>query len=199
MRSCKNTDLSNPLNSGYIFRPLIFALLFLVSPWTSIASEFEIGTARTRLVDGVYLLDANIAVAFSEETIEALDNGVPLTVVVDMNIVQQRKLSWDKHIARLSARNELSVHALSRKYVVRNLNSDATTSYPTLDEAILALGSLKNIPILDSHLLKESKNYHLNLRARLDIEALPSPLRPVAYLRALWRRSGDWSTWPIEH
>tara|TARA_Y100000588_G_scaffold337620_1_gene379212 strand:+ start:329 stop:772 length:444 start_codon:yes stop_codon:yes gene_type:complete len=146
----------------------------------------------------VYLLDTDIAVTLSEETIDALDNGVPLTMVVDMDIVQRRNLVWDKQVARLSARNELSIHALSQKYVVRNLNSDAATSYKSLGEALLALGSLENIPVLDSHLLDDSKKYYLKLRARLDIAALPSPLRPIAYLRSLWRRSSNWSTWPLE-
>ena len=151
------------------------------------------------MVDGVYLLDASVAVAFSDESLEALDSGVPLTLVVEMDIVRTRKLAWDKRIARLSARNELRIHALSRKYIVRNLNSDATSSYSTLGEAISALGNLDNFPVIDSHLLHEDESYQLKLRARLDIEALPSPLRPVAYLSTLWRRSSEWSSWPIEN
>ena len=195
---CKNEKPSNRLAKHNIARVVAVALLYLLPAWASVASEFEIGSVRTRLVDGVYLLDASIAVALSKKTLDALDNGVPLTVVVDMDIVQQRNLIWDKRVARLSARNELSIHALSQKYVVRNLNSDAATSYTSLDEALIALGSLENIPVLDSHLLERSKRYHLKLRARLDIEALPPPLRPIAYLRSLWRHSSNWSTWPIE-
>ncbi len=179
--------------------PLVYSLALTLAPVDVTASGFQVEAVRTKLVDGVYLLNADIAVALSEESLEALDNGVPLTVVVDMDIVQTRKLAWDKHIARLSARNELRIHVLSRKYLVRNLNSDATTSYLTLHEAISALGNLENFPVLDSHLLNDDKSYHLKLRARLDIEALPSPLRPVAYLSSLWRRSSEWSTWPIEN
>lgn len=199
MRSFKSTDLPDNYRRGWLLTPFICCLVLTLVPVDVTASDFQVETVRTRLVDGVYLLDADIAVAFSEESLEALDSGVPLTVVVDVDIVQTRKLAWDKRVARLSARNELRIHVLSRKYIVRNLNSDATTSYLTLNEAISALGSLENFPVLDSHLLSAEQSYHLKLRARLDIEALPSPLRPVAYLSSLWRRSSEWSTWPIEN
>ena len=198
MRSCKNTKALNHFHRDCLCGPALFGLVLSLSPVAANASDFEVAAVQTKLVDGIYLLDANIAVAFSEESLEALDSGVPLTVVVDMDIVQTRKLAWDKRVARLSARNELRIHALSRKYVVKNLNSDVTTSYPTLNEAISALGNLEDIPVLDSHLLDDDKSYYLKLRARLDIEALPSPLRPVAYLSSLWRRSSEWSIWPIE-
>ena len=199
MRSFKSTDRADSCSRGWLLTLLLYGLALILTPVAVTASEFQVETVHTKLVDGVYLLDADIAVAFSEESLEALNSGVPLTVVVEMDIVQTRKLAWDKRVARLSARNELRIHVLSRKYIVRNLNSDATTSYPNLNEAITALGNLENVPVLDSHLLSEDKSYHLKLRARLDIEALPSPLRPVAYISSLWRRSSEWSTWPIEN
>ena len=198
MPSFKNIEMAvSAILSQNLLLPLCAIVITLASPHTQ-ASDFEVQTVRTRLVDGVYLLDADIAVTFSEVSLEALDSGVPLTVLVELDIVQTRKLAWNKRVARLTARNELRIHALSGKYLVKNLSSDVTVSYPTLNEAILALGNLQNIPILDSHLLDESKHYQLNLRARLDIEALPSPLRPVAYLSSLWRRSSEWYTWPLE-
>ena len=199
MQSFKSTDRADSCRRGGLLLPLLYCLALILTPVAASASDFQVETVNTRLVDGVYLLDADIAVAFSEESLQALDSGVPLTVVVEVDIVQTRKLAWDKRVARLSARNELRIHVLSRKYIVRNLNSDATTSYPDLKEAITALGSLENFPVLNSHLLSDNKSYHLKLRARLDIEALPSPLRPVAYLSSLWRRSSEWSTWPIEN
>lgn len=203
MRSCKSTHTPSPNSCHSGYRGFFGSLLLCGSALTlatatAEGADFHVANAQTKLVDGVYLLDANIGMVFSEETLEALDSGVPLTVVVDMDIVQTRTIAWDKRVASLSTRNQLRIHALSRKYIVRNLNSDATTSYPTLDKATTALGNLDDIPVLDSHLLDDDKSYYLKLRARLDIEALPSPLRPVAYLSSLWRRSSDWSTWPIE-
>ena len=32
----------------------------------------------------------------------------------------------------------------------------------------------------------------------VDIEALPAPLRPVAYLSSPWRLTSEWYEWPLE-
>lgn len=159
---------------------------------------FKVSEARTQLVDGVYLLDAQIAFSFSADSLEALENGVALTVLVEMDIVEARPFIWDKRLARLSSRHQLQRHALSNRYVLTNLNTGATRSFRNLKGAMIALGKLERFPMLDSHLLEAGNDYMLRVRARLDIEALPAPLRPLAYLSSLWRKSDEWSTWPIE-
>lgn len=161
------------------------------------AAGFQVRDADTRLVDGVYLLDANLALDFGDEALEALDSGVPLTVVVELDIVEVRRLVWDKSIAKLEAKHQLRVHALSGQYILENLNSGASRSYTTVAAAVEALGMLESFPMLDGYLLKPGKRYDLRLRARLDIEALPSPLRPMAYLSSLWRQDSEWSRWPL--
>lgn len=176
--------------------PLCLAgALFMAN--TSLAG-FQVSEARTELVNGVYLLDAQIAFTFSADSLEALENGVALTVLVEMDIVETRPFIWDKRLARLSSRHQLQRHALSNRYVLTNLNTGASRSFRKLRGAMIALGTLERFPMLDSHLLESGNEYTLRVRARLDIEALPAPLRPLAYLSSLWRRNDDWSTWPIE-
>ena len=61
--------------------------------------------------------------------------------------------------------------------------------------AVEALGTIADFPLLDAYLLEGEKHYMLYVRARLDIEALPSPLRPLAYLSSLWRLESEWYRW----
>ena len=60
----------------------------------AIEAGFNIHSARTRLVDGVYLLDADISFVFSEKALEAIENGVPVTIILEQN----------RHRARLRVR-----------------------------------------------------------------------------------------------
>ena len=57
-------------------------MLVVTEPSTSAPEEieagFDINNARTELVDGVYLVDADISFVFSEEALEAIENGVPV-------------------------------------------------------------------------------------------------------------------------
>lgn len=158
---------------------------------------FRVREATTRVVDGVYLLDATIDYGFSRESLEAIENGVPVTVVVEVEVMRERKL-FDKRVASLKARYRLERHVLTDLYVVRNLNSGETRTYRDFDDMTRGLGAIRGFPMIDRHLLLPGHRYLLRMRARLDIEALPSPLRPLAYLNSLWRLESDWYEWPIE-
>lgn len=159
---------------------------------------FEVRDAEIRLVNGVYLLDVDLDLDFSYEVLDALESGVPLTVVVDMQILRPRRAIWDERVAKVQARYQLQVHPLSKQYVLKNLNSGGTRTFRDLDAAMAELATVQDFPLLDAHLLQGEQRYTLRVRARLDIEALPSPLRPMAYLSSLWRLRSDWYAWSIE-
>jgi len=171
--------------------------LALLAPALVQAAEFVVESAATRLVEGVYLLDASIKYRFSDEALEALENGVPLTVAIDIQV--QRKRWWwlNESVALLEQRYQLHYHALSDQYLLRNLNSGALYTFPSLISAVRRLGVLRGLPLLDAGLIEPGREYTVELRARLDIEALPAPLRPVAYLTPQWRLASDWYGWSL--
>lgn len=162
------------------------------------AAGFKVHDAQTRLVEDVYFLDADFDFRFSDEVRDALDNGVPITVNIDIQVRRTRDMLWDKRIAKIRARYVLEVHPLSNQYVLKNLNSGARRTFRTLNAAMNELASMRDFPLLDRHLLEPDQEYTLRLRARLDIEALPIPLRPKAYLSSLWRLNSDWYVWRMK-
>ncbi len=199
MHFCRSADPGPRLS--LLTRRLVWAVVGLAVvlpiPAGAQGAGFRIERAQTRLVDDVYLLDADIDIEFSPATLEALSSGVAITMILDIEILQPRKLMWDKKVASLSARYQLQLHALTGQYILRNLNSDVLRVFRTIEAAMRALGTLRDFPMLDGHLLARGQPHELKLRARLDIEALPAPLRPMAYLSSLWRQSSEWSTWSL--
>lgn len=161
------------------------------------ASDFFITGVHTEINEGVYLLDADIDYRFTEESLQALDNGVPLTVQLTIEISRVRKWWFNDDIATLQQRYSLQYHALSHQYLLRNLNSGAFYSFPQYSSAVKALGSLRGFPLLDSKLVLPNERYKVAMQAELDIEALPSPLRPVAYITPAWRLQSDWYSWSL--
>jgi len=181
------------------FAPLVALLMWLAASG-SVANPpagFVIDDASALLRNGVYYVDADVDLNFSEKSREALENGVSLTIRIDMEVLRRRPWVWDSKVAILQASYELALHALSQQYVVRNLNLGTTQSYASLELATTALGKVSDFPLVDAHLLDDPKNYQWRIRARLDIEALPAPLRPLAYLSSLWRHDSDWYEWPL--
>ena len=182
---------------------IIFAALlcFLVSgifATKSHAEGFRILAAETKLKNNVFHLDANMDLKFSDDALEALRSGVPLIVLVNIEVQKDRNWWWDKTIAELEQGYLLLYHALSEKYIIHNLNSGAQQNFISLNTALYSLSNLREFPLIDKNLLEEGDNYYVRLRTYLDIESLPAPMRPIAYISSQWQLESDWFSWPLK-
>ena len=159
---------------------------------------FVVEHAALRPAGGIYVVDARIDLAFSEDNLEAMRNGVALTVIVDIEVRRERGQWWDETLAARALRYRIETNVLTGRYRVRNLADGSTRNYRALEEAMESLGHLESVPVIARERLSSDARYAARIRARLDIEALPSPLRPIAYLSPMWRLSSGWFEWRIE-
>ncbi len=170
----------------------------LAAPLETLAAGFHVKGVQTHVVDDVYLLDASMDLELSGAPLEALENGVPLYIVVDIRVLRERAYWPDERVATLTQRYRLEYHALSKRHVLTNVNAGVSQTFDYLDDALSALGTLSNYPLIDRGLLRAGEQYRGTLRARLDIERLPAPLRPLAYLSSQWRLSSDRYRWSLQ-
>lgn len=161
------------------------------------AVGFVVHSVSVRVVDQVYLLDASVDLDLSDAAIEALRSGVGLTVALETQVVRKRRWMWDRSVADVEARFAIEYHALSNQYVLHDLGLDLTRSYGRLDPLIENLGEVRDFPLLGTALLEPSGDYAVRVRMRLDIESLPAPMRPLAYVSSLWRLDSEWYEWPL--
>lgn len=180
----------------------ILALLFASS---GIAQDpivregyFEVRSASTELVDGVHLLDSRLQLVLSSEALEALNNGVPLTIELQMQLLRQRRFYLDALDAELEVRFELEYRPLSQRYIVRNLNSGDQNSFATLYSALNNLGRVTSLPVIDDALLAENRNYRVRVRAMLQTQQYPAPLRLLFFWRSQWQLQSEWYEWTLE-
>jgi len=175
------------------------ALLGLLLPVSVSASDyaFVIQSIHTNLYQDVYQLDARVEYRFSDEALSALTNGVPLLIMMDIEVVQQRDWWFNKTIAELEQGYLLLYHALSEQFIIHNLNSGTQENYSSLNVALKTLGHIEHLPLIDSKLLKKNTRYMVRIRTWLDIESLPTPMRPLAYISDDWRLNSAWVTEPL--
>ena len=159
---------------------------------------FVVEHAALRATDGRYIADARIDFAFSEDNLEAMRNGIALTVIVDIELRRKRGRWWHETLAARKLRYRIETNVLTDRYRIRNLYNGSTRNYRSLEEMVEALGYLESVPIISQDRLSADARYTARIRARLDIEALPSPLRPIAYLSPRWRLNSGWFEWRIE-
>lgn len=161
------------------------------------SAEFRVDTVSTHLFDGVYHLDASLDLSFGDKVLQALFNGVPLTLEIDMRIVAPRQYLWDATVATVEQRYRLRYHALSQLYRVENLNTGVTQNYPSRLAALQALETLRGFPLIDAGLLDSAASHMVEVQVRLDLNALPVPLRAIALVSGDWRLSSAWKSAPL--
>jgi hypothetical protein len=56
---------------------------------------------------------------------------------------------------------------------------------------------IDKLPIIDSALIDADRRYDLRIRALLDTELLPGPLRLLAFWRLDWSLGSEWYRWRL--
>ncbi len=179
-------------------RIVLLLALSLLLPGLTQARGFTVRSVETRLQEGVYQLNTRIDYRFSEEAQKALQSGIPIILLLDIELEKERSWWWNKTVATLQQGYLLIYHALTEKYIVNNLNSGAQHDYTSLDASLSALGRINGLPLIDSALLNKGSSYRVKVRVHLDIESLPAPMRPLAYISSDWQLASDWYTWPLQ-
>jgi len=198
MYSKTATYLNNRYGSIPSPKPIRYGVAFMISMlWicnAAVAEEFSIRNAEIVLNDKVYQLNAVLEFNFSKDVLQAIDNGVPVEIELDIEIQKPRNYFWDKEVASLAQRYQLQYHALSEQYIARNLNSGAQYSFFTLTAALQKIGQVEHLPIIDAQLLdqKDLHDYYARIRTTLTFENLPVPLKLSALISRSWWLSSDW-------
>lgn len=178
--------------------PCAVGLLFsLFASTLSAAERFDISEVKVKLVDKVYYLSAIIDYELSDKVVEVMHRGVPVVVALDIEFLRNRRYMWDEAVAQLVQRYRVEYHALTRQYLVTNLNSGSQHSFPTLEVALTLLGTVVDLPVLDKKLLNERGHYIGLMRASVDVAELPAPLRLRAYFSSDWHMTSEWYSWTL--
>ena len=159
---------------------------------------FEVRSASTVMRDGVHLLDARLQLVLSSDALDALDSGVPLTIELEAQLLRVRRLYLDAQDAELNFRFELEYRPLSQRYIVRNLNSGEQSSFATLYSALNNLGRITNLPLVDDAALESDRPYRVRIRAKLQTQQYPAPLRLIFFWRSQWHLESEWFEWMLE-
>ncbi len=191
----KNSINTKNRYCGLIVALLVFSGLALEA--TAATSLFTVHNAKTELVGDIYRLDANLELKLTPQALTALNNGVTLTVILDIEVYTPSRYLWDSVLASLEQRYEIQYHTLADQYLLRNINSGSQFVYSTLDATLTALGKIEKLPILDAHLLQPQKYYKVRARSRLDLSSLPAPIQLRAYISSEWWLNSGWYSWDL--
>jgi hypothetical protein len=177
---------------------LLLLLALLLPQALRADDDFRVESVAIRTEGDMLVMDAQLDYGFSEVAVEALDNGVPLTLEVHIQLRPADAWVWDSSLVDQRLRYVIRYKPLSERYLVSRLPGDGGRSYVTRDAAVAALGDLRDLQLTATDRLEQGRDYEIHLQAHLDIEELPLPLKPMAYLLPSWKLSTGWTKWPLE-
>jgi hypothetical protein len=178
------------------------ALILLLCAWATGAfgdaldGVLEVHSAYVNIDNGVFLLHARVEYPINPQIRDALRDGVTLTFELDTRVERERRLWFNATIVDLTLRRELMYHAVSDRYVVRDVKTGQQENFPTLDEAITYLGRIDGWPILVEPQLNGG-SYLISVRAGVRRGRLPASLRALFFWTDDFRRVSEWYSWSL--
>lgn len=142
-----------------------------------------------------WLLSADFALSLSPQLEEAVSKGVPLTFLVEFELMRPRWWWWDERSAVATQTHRLSYHALTRQY--RVLLNGVPQSYATLPEALEAMSRLRGWRVTPRDRTRAGTVYEGWLRLRLDTAQLPKPFQLTALTNRDWNPQSEWKRFPF--
>lgn len=173
-------------------------LVLLLWSGSAAAESFVVKDVSITLQDDAYRLNARIDYRLTQEVQEALNNGVPLTLQVELVVEKVWRGFWEPSPLARTLRYQIRYHALTELYRVVDMQTGEEQSFVTRDAALYALGEIGDMLLVKRSELTPGEAYQLRLRADLEIESLPLPLQPLAYLGRGWRLTTGWTQWPLQ-
>ena len=160
----------------------------------------EVRSAYVAMDQGVFQLFARVAYPVNDDIRAALKDGLMLTFDLDVIVSRERRFWVDETIAEYTLKRELIYHAVSDRYVTRDLDerNGEQHSYATLEEALEALGTVEAWPFLLSPQLSINKDYRVSLRAGVRRGRLPDTLRVLLFWTDDWHRESEWFSWSLQ-
>jgi len=174
-------------------------LLWLL-PFSGYADEFtaQVKQAEITLQGDSYVLSADIVYQLSEKAKDALQNGVPLFWDLQVKVQQQRDVLWNKTLVDTAIRYRIQYHALLNMYRVRNEGNGEIYNFSTLSAALDLMSTVRDFRVIEKAELVPEKQYLCAVKVNFDRDALPLPLRPIAFIDPQWYLSSDWTLWPLK-
>lgn len=135
--------------------------------------------------DGVYL-SATLDFALSPSLEDALSRGMPLTFVMQAEVMRERWYWYDKKVSGVDRYFRLTYQPLSRRWrlhvsstPIQSIGLGVTlgNSYDSLADAMAVVQKINRWKVADTQVLQKDVKQRLDLRFRLDLSQLPQALQ----------------------
>jgi hypothetical protein len=174
---------------------LLGAVLALCVPALAPAQPIQVNNAGMEISETRYVLNADFHLDLSGPLLEALNNGVSLGFLVEFELTRPRWYWFDEKAVAQKLELRLSYLPLAQQY--RLSSGTLYQNFPTLAEAVQALGRVHGWPVLGQDQVDNGRTYVASVRLRLDPAQLPAPFRVSSVTNREWTLTSEWKRFPF--
>ncbi|WP_348945724.1 DUF4390 domain-containing protein [Chitinibacter sp. FCG-7] len=140
-------------------------------------------------------LFAKYSITLNSDLEDALKNGLTLPFVYEFKLSKPRMYAWYRQVAEGFGPNaqltqRLSYQPLTKQY--RIATGGVARHFASLEEALMALGQIKNWSVLDGSDIA-AEDFAGRLRLRLDSSKLPKTYQVSTIGNTNWQLESGWS------
>ena len=181
---------------------LLVRLAVLICAWLALAQPLHaaegvgVQLAEIRAIPEGYELSAQFVINPSRTLEEALEKGVALHFLAELEVMRPRSWWFNESVGEASRRMRIYYNFLLRRYVIDSGYTTLTAA--TLDEALAVLGRVEHWQVLDRGTLKTGQRYEARLRFKMDASQLAKPLQMGAIASGKWDLQSGWYEWKFD-
>ncbi len=183
--------------------PALLAALLMLAVQGGVARAAEpddrlaVQTAYVNVRGGVFELNARAVYPLNDDIRTALADGVTINIEMQTQVHRRRRLWFDSTLVDVTLRRELSWHAVSERYILRETGTGEQQVFTTLDVALVAAGEVENWPVVVEPQLDPDSTYSISVRAGVRRGRMSDALRALIFWSDSWNRSSEWYTWTL--
>jgi hypothetical protein len=140
--------------------------------------------------EDLVLLTATFVLSLTDTLRDAVNRGLPLYFVSEVQIQRGRWYWWNDTVVATQIEWRLSYHALTRQF--RVASNGRSESFDSLEEALAALSSVKRWTVAPISRFDPDVTYEVWVRMRLDTTRLPKPFQMAALTDRDWNPQSEW-------
>ena len=188
-------------NSPRFLRLWVGLLLCFLATTSAFAASKEsqllIRSAQAEIDADAVELDAQLDMQLPKAALKAIDGGLTLHLTYQIEVNRVRRWMPDAGVSSIEQQFELSYHALSQRYLVRNLNTGEQQDFGSIEAALARITDVKGMPVLDASLLPRGPEYEGRVRAVLDMASAEDAFGWLLFWTDDWSAQSDWYTWTL--
>ncbi|HHO82040.1 MAG TPA: DUF4390 domain-containing protein [Halothiobacillus sp.] len=174
---------------------LLLALLVLGLSPAQATGQATVLYVHSEVREDVLYVDVDLQIRLSDTHVEALQNGVQLSVSLQTVISEPRDWLWAHTVAEDRRHYRIEYHALSETYLIHDELLRETLTFSNLTNALESISRVRAWPVAHIEQLKHRDRLVARTRFTLDVNRLPLPLRLQALTDENWILTSEWFLW----